>query len=119
MLRLINQERLKEGLPALVWDEAAAKVARAHSVDMFKRGYFSHENPDGLSPFDRMEKAGITYSAAGENLAYAATVELAHAGLMRSPGHRANILEKDFGRVGIGVIDGGIYGKMFTQNFRD
>jgi uncharacterized protein YkwD len=119
MLRLINQERLKAGLPPLEWDEEAARVARAHSIDMFKRGYFSHVNLDGLSPFDRMKEAGLTYTAAGENLAHAATVELAHAGLMRSSTHRANILEKDFRRVGIGVIDGGIYGKMFTQNFRD
>lgn len=119
MLKLVNEERLKVGLKALVWDESLVKVARAHSVDMFKRGYFAHENLDGLSPFDRINNANIEYQAAGENLAYTATVELAHAGLMRSPGHRANILEEDFGRVGIGVIDGGIYGKMFTQNFRD
>lgn len=119
MLRLVNEERQKVGLTALVWDEALAKVARAHSMDMFARGYFSHENLDGKSPFDRIDKAGIEYQAAGENLAYTASVDLAHAGLMRSPGHRANILEEDFGRVGIGVIDGGIYGKMFTQNFRD
>ncbi len=84
---------------------------------MFEKGYFSHENLEGKSPFDRMEAAGIIFKVAGENLAYAATVDLAHNGLMRSPGHRANILEVDFGTVGIGVIDGGIYGKMFTQNF--
>jgi uncharacterized protein YkwD len=119
MLVLINQERAKAGLAALAWDEDLAKVARAHSTDMFARGYFAHKNPDGLSPFDRMANAGITFKAAGENLAYAATVELAHGGLMRSPGHRANILEKDFGRVGIGIIDAGPYGKMFTQSFRD
>lgn len=119
MLVLLNEERAKVGLAALAWDEDLAKVARAHSTDMFARGYFAHKNPDGLSPFDRMANAGITFKAAGENLAYAATVELAHGGLMRSPGHRANILEKDFGRVGIGVIDAGPYGKMFTQSFRD
>lgn len=119
MLELLNGERIKLGLQPLVWDEKLAVVARAHSIDMFKRGYFAHENPDGLSPFDRMEQAGIKFKAAGENLAYAANVALAHAGLMRSPGHRANILEVDFGKIGIGVIDGGIYGKMFTQSFTD
>lgn len=119
MFKLLNQERAKAGLKILVWDESLAEVARANSRDMFARGYFSHTNPDGLSPFDRMERAGIKYQAAGENLAYAATVELAHNGLMRSPGHRANILSADFGHIGIGVIDGGVYGKMFTQNFTD
>lgn len=119
MLDLINIERAKVGVPGLVWDEELAVVARAHSRDMFARGYFSHADPDGLSPFDRIDRAGIDFKAAGENLAYAANVDLAHNGLMRSEGHRANILEVDFGRVGIGVIDGGIYGRMFTQNFRD
>lgn len=117
MLGLVNDERVKVGLKPLTWNEDLAKVARAHSIDMFKRGYFSHTDPDGKSPFDRMSDAGIKYKTAGENLAYAATVDLAHGGLMRSPGHRANILETNFGQVGIGVIDGGPYGKMFTQNF--
>lgn len=117
MLRLLNAERVRAGLKPLVWNEKAAAVARKHSQDMFAKGYFAHENLEGESPFDRMEKGGIVFTVAGENLAYAATVELAHNGLMRSPGHRANILEADYGTVGIGVIDGGIYGKMFTQNF--
>jgi len=119
MLALVNQERIKVGRKPLVWDEKIAETARKHSRDMFERGYFSHQNLDGLSPFDRMERDGIDFQAAGENIAYAATVDLAHGGLMRSPGHRANILEEDFGKVGIGVIDGGPYGKMFTQNFTD
>lgn len=117
MFLLLNQERKKNGLPELKWNEKAAVVARKHSQDMFAKGYFSHENLEGLSPFDRMEAGGVSFRTAGENLAYAATVDLAHNGLMRSPGHRANILEVDFGTVGIGVVDGGIYGKMFTQNF--
>ncbi len=117
MLQRLNDERVKAGLKPLVWNEKAAVVARMHSKDMFARGYFSHEDLEGRSPFDRMNAGGVTFTAAGENLAYAATVELAHNGLMRSPGHRANILETDYGTVGIGVIDGGIYGKMFTQVF--
>ncbi|HUD20832.1 MAG TPA: CvpA family protein [Candidatus Saccharimonadales bacterium] len=117
MLSLVNQERAKVGLNSLVWDEQLAKVGRAHSADMLENGYFSHTGLDGSSPFDRMSKAGIAFSVAGENLAYAATVDLAHNGLMNSPGHRANILDKDYGHIGIGVIDGGIYGKMFSQEF--
>ncbi len=117
MLELVNQERVKVGLNPLKWNEKLAEVARAHSQDMLRQGYFSHENLEGLSPFDRMQRAGISFTVAGENLAYAATVDLAHNGLMRSPGHRANILEKDFGTVGIGVIDAGVYGKMFTQDY--
>ena len=64
-----------------------------------------------------MDKAGIHFQAAGENLALAPNINLAHQGLMNSPGHRANILSPDFKKVGIGVIDGGIYGEMFVQEF--
>ena len=100
-------------------DEELVQFARSYSLDMFQRGYFSHYNPEGESPFDRMEKAGITYTSAGENLALAPSVELSMQGLMNSPGHRVNILRPEFGKVGIGVMDGGIYGKMFTQEFTD
>jgi uncharacterized protein YkwD len=117
MFDLVNQERQKAGVPLLKWDEKLADVARAHSKDMMVNGFFSHTGLGGDSPFDRMAKAGIVFKTAGENIAYAATVDLAHNGLMRSPGHRANILDKDFGTIGIGVIDGGIYGKMFSQEF--
>jgi uncharacterized protein YkwD len=86
---------------------------------MFERGYFSHYNPEGMSPFDRMEQAGIHFIAAGENLALAPNVTIAHQGLMDSPGHRANILSTDFGKVGIGVMDGGMFGRMFVQEFTD
>lgn len=117
MLQLLNEERIKEGADPLVMDKDIIPVARAHSRDMWERSYFSHTNPDGESPFDRMQDAGIRYRIAGENLALARTVPQAHQGLMNSPGHRKNILNPEFTRVGIGVINGGVYGKMFTQNF--
>lgn len=119
MLELVSSERAKAGVKPLKIDTTIVVVARAHSKDMWERGYFSHTNPDGLSPFDRMEKGGVKFLTAGENLALAPTTETAHQGLMNSPGHRRNILDPSFGRVGIGVIDGGIYGKMYTQNFAD
>ncbi|MDO8650207.1 MAG: CvpA family protein [Candidatus Berkelbacteria bacterium] len=119
MFQWVNEERAKAGVKPLVIDEKIVIVARAHSKDMFNRGFFAHENPDGQSPFDRMDKGGVTFQVAGENIAYAPTVELAHNGLMRSPGHRKNILNPEFGHVGYGIIDAGIYGKMFSQEFTD
>ncbi len=119
MLVLVNQERVKAGLPQLVLSIKVRDLARDYAKDMFARGYFSHYNPEGQSPFDRMEKRGIKFTAAGENLALAPNVQFAHQGLMNSPGHRKNILSGDFGKVGIGVIDGGIYGEMFVQEFTD
>lgn len=119
MLVLVNEERQKVGLKPLKADPEMLVVARAHSRDMFARGYFSHITPEGLSPFDRMKREKVRFLAAGENLALGQTLNICHRGLMNSPGHRANILNKAFGRVGIGVLDGGFYGLMITQNFRN
>jgi uncharacterized protein YkwD/uncharacterized membrane protein required for colicin V production len=117
MLTLVNTERANAGLTPLVMDDALRQLARMHGADMFRQGYFSHTSRDGRSPFDRMRDAQITWAWAGENLALAATTEFAHQGLMNSPGHRANILNPQFHRVGIGVLNGGIYGRMFVQEF--
>ena len=70
---------------------------------MIKRNYFSHYNPEGQSPFDRMRGYGISYRYAGENLAVNNSVEGAQRALMNSPGHRANILNSHYTEVGIGV----------------
>jgi uncharacterized protein YkwD len=119
MLDLVNQEREKAGLKPLAPDTELRDVARIHSTDMFRRGYFSHYTPEGASPFDRMHEAHVNFRTAGENLALAPTLSIAHNGLMNSPGHRANILRPQFGRVGIGIMDGGLRGLMISQEFRD
>ena len=90
-----------------------------HGESMFQRGFFAHVDLDGATPFDRMRRGGVRFSGAGENLALAPTVEVAHEGLMNSPGHRANILNARFRRIGIGAASGGMHGRMFTQNFAD
>lgn len=119
MLQLVNEERVKRGLSALKPDPELAAVARAHSTDMFARGYFSHYSPEKADPFDRMKKAGVKFLTAGENLALGRTLKICHEGLMNSPGHRANILNPAFGRLGIGIMDGGLYGLMISQEFRN
>jgi uncharacterized protein YkwD len=119
MLQMINEERQKHGLKLLQADPEMLQVARAHSQDMFAKGYFAHDDLEGKDPFDRMKAANISFATAGENLALAQTVEIAHVNLMNSPGHRANILNPSFGRVGIGILDGGFYGLMISQEFRD
>jgi uncharacterized protein YkwD len=119
MLILVNKERQENGLKPLQADPEIAQVARAHSLDMFVKGYFAHVNLEGKDPFERMKDANIRFVNAGENLALAQTLEIAHKNLMNSPGHRANILSPNFGRLGIGVLDGGFYGLMISQEFRD
>ena len=120
MLALVNAERAQAGgLRPLVADTETVDVSRAHSIDMFQRSYFAHVTPEGRTPFDRLRAAGLGYRAAGENLALARTLDMAHTGLMNSPGHRANILNPAFGRLGIGIVDGGRHGLMVTQTFRN
>jgi len=119
MLARVNTARRDHGLNELVLDEQLRNLARNYATEMFEGGFFSHYTPEGQSPFDRMEANKIKYLAAGENLALAPNITIAHQGLMDSPGHRTNILSPDFGHVGIGVVDGGIYGKMFVQEFTD
>jgi uncharacterized protein YkwD/uncharacterized membrane protein required for colicin V production len=119
MLSWVNAERIKAGLNILKADTELVKVGRLHSVDMFQRGYFSHVSLDGKGPFDRMHDDGVQFMNAGENLALAPTLDIAHNGLMHSPGHRANILRPEFGRLGIGIVDGGKYGLMISQEFRN
>ena len=117
MFDLVNEERTGVGLRALIWDDRLLPVARQHSEEMFRLKYFAHQSPVNGSPFDRLKAAGITYSRAGENLAYAQSVSVAHRGLMQSQGHRENILRPEFTRIAIGVISAGPYGRMFTQMF--
>lgn len=119
MLDLVNAERVANGLQPLAPDPELTEVARRHSADMFTRGYFAHDTPEGRTPFDRMREADVRFLIAGENLALAPTVSVAHTGLMNSDGHRANILRPQFGRVGIGIMDGGMRGLMVSQEFRN
>src|SRR3989344_5789239 len=119
MASLINIERKKRGLSEIYVDEKLREAARLHAKDMLERGYFSHYTPEGISPFDRMEAANVAYKFAGENLAFAPDIQIAMNGLMKSQGHRDNILSPNFRKAGIGVLDAGIFGKIFVQEFTD
>ena len=119
MIELVNKDRSEHGLSPLIRDEELTKVARQHSRDMFVRGYFSHVTPDEKDPFDRMKANDIHFITAGENIALAQTISIAQYGFMHSPGHRANILNPAFGHIGIGILDGGIFGLMISQEFKN
>jgi len=119
MIQLVNEDRTEHGLAPLKRDAELTKVARQHSKDMFMRGYFSHITPDGKDPFDRMHADDIHFLTAGENIALAQTISIAQYGFMHSPGHRANILNPAFGHIGIGILDGGMFGLMISQEFKN
>ena len=112
---LTNQERAKSGLPALKADLELSKVAREKSLDMQKNNYFSHTSPTYGSPFDMMKQFGITYRAAGENIAMGQrSPEEVVKGWMNSEGHRKNILSSNFTHIGVGYVAEGNY---WTQQF--
>lgn len=117
MLSLVNAARTGAGLKPLKSDPGLVRLARMKARDMIDNNYFAHTSPTYGSPFDMIRKAGITYRYAGENLAGAPAVDSAHTNLMNSSGHRANIMNTNFSRAGIGVVSGGPYGKMFVQIF--
>lgn len=121
VLELINIERTKNGLQALQIDENLSSVARNHSIDMYERSFFSHTNPDGLSPFDRMNKHGISYRYAAENIAIGqSSPEQVVNSWMNSEGHRKNILNPDFNKIGIGYYRSDKnYVHYWTQCFTD
>lgn len=117
MLEMVNKERILRGLKKLTVDDEARKAARDYGRYLFKNGIMSHIDLEGNGPSERLKNYNITFMIAGENLAYAPGLEEAHQGLMNSKGHRENILHPFFDRVGIGVIDGGSYGKIYVQEF--
>jgi len=117
MVDLVNSERKRAGLSPLKVNLDLVKVARLKGEDMIENSYFSHNSPTYGSPFNMMSQFGISYMTAGENLAGAPTVESAHENLMNSAGHRANILNSSFKEIGIGVVEGSQYGKIFVQEF--
>jgi len=103
---LVNAHRVGVGCDALLWRADVTEVARAHSADMIDRDYFSHTNPDGDSPFDRLTDAGIEYSRAAENIAHGyADAEAVLAAWLDSPGHRANIENCQLREHGVGLVE--------------
>ena len=118
MFGLVNRERQVAEVAPLLFDTRLRDVAQEYAKTMFSNGFFSHTSlMDGSTAAERVQSAGISYGILGENLAFAPDAYIAHQGLMNSEGHRRNILSSDYRRVGIGIADGGIYGKMFVQLF--
>ncbi|HZD60115.1 MAG TPA: stalk domain-containing protein [Anaerolineae bacterium] len=119
MLNLVNKERRSHGLQALEIDPKLTYMARRYCQEMIDYNFFGHVSPVSGELLDRVVASGVPdgWLLAGENLAGAPTVEAAFQGLMNSPSHKDNMLEPKYTHVGIGVVKGGTYGKMFAQEF--
>ena len=114
---LLNQDRQANGLKALTLNSSLTNLGEKYAQDMIDRNYFSHYNPEGQSPFDRMKAAGISYSYAGENIAINNSVSGAETAFMNSSGHRANILNSNYTEVGIGIRKAGNGSLYVVQEF--
>jgi len=119
LVDLINKERSKIGLSRLFVDGKMVTVAREYARQVLVTKFFSHVDHSGEDVGTRLTKANIVFVRAAENLAFAPSADIAHAGLMASDGHRINILDLRFRRVAVGVIEAGIHGKMVVELFAD
>ncbi|WP_328551906.1 CAP domain-containing protein [Streptomyces sp. NBC_00358] len=118
VITLTNAERASAGLPPLSADAPLTTAAQAHSAAMVARDFYAHTSPEGSQPWDRAAAAGSARRTIGENIACGqrSPAEVVR-GWMDSPGHRANILKRDFTHIGIGLAGGGRAGTYWTQLF--
>jgi uncharacterized protein YkwD len=119
VLRLANESRQEQGAAPLECDEALSLAAYLHSLDMCEQDYFSHDSADGRTLGDRLWEQQVDYRTAGENIAWGQqSAGEVHDDWMNSPGHRANLLNGQFSRLGVGYVpcDGQPH---WTQNFAD
>ena len=104
-VRLLNAKRRSIGCPELKWDDRVATIASSHSADMGSRNFFSHTDPDGKGPFERLQESKVVFSAAAENIALGAkTGREVYDTWLNSPGHRRNMLDCRFTRHGVGRV---------------
>ncbi|WP_405127663.1 CAP domain-containing protein [Sinanaerobacter chloroacetimidivorans] len=118
VIDLVNKERAAAGLPALTLNTKLAGVAEKKAEDLRDKNYFSHTSPTYGSPFDMMKQFGITYKAAGENIARGQqTPSAVMNGWMNSQAHKNNILNKNFTQIGVGYVTDSNGGTYWVQMF--
>ncbi len=118
VIQLTNAERQKRGLAPLKADWQLSRVARYKAMDMRDNHYFSHTSPTYGSPFKMIQDFGLSYTAAGENIAEGQqTPQDVVNAWMNSAGHRANILSAQYTTIGVGYAKGGSYGAYWSQMF--
>lgn len=115
VIRLVNEIRAQNGLQPLSANWELSRIARYKSQDMADLHYFSHTSPTYGTPFQMIRSFGLTYRAAGENIAYGQTTpQIVVNSWMNSSGHRANILNSAYTQIGVGYAPNGNY---WTQMF--
>lgn len=118
ILRLVNQERAKKGLSALILDNTVSQAAQIRAYEIIVN--FSHTRPDGTSCFTALDEVGIVSSKVrrAENIASGQrSPEEVMKSWMNSDGHRANILNPNMKKLGVGYAEGGPYRTNWVQMF--
>ena len=116
--RLVNAERAKYGLTPLAYSESIEKAAQVRAAEIIE--VFDHTRPNGASCFTALQEAGVVYRTAGENIAAGySTPQQVVEGWMNSSGHRSNILNANYGKIGVGYVEGGGYRTNWVQLFTD
>ncbi len=105
LLASINQARRAQGLPALRWDETLATAARRHAEVMAEHGSAQHAFEGEPSLSARVKQAGARFTWLSENVTQGQTPDFIHTQFMKSPAHRANILDRDMDSIGVGVVE--------------
>ena len=122
MVGLLNADRAAAGLVAVRIDSRLMAIARARSVDMVTKNYFSHTQPDGRNVFNILSSSGVTWYNAGEIIAWNtypmdSTTSAANRQWMGSAGHHAIIVSTDFNYVGVGLAVTSAGKKLWTAVF--
>ncbi len=117
LFELTNKERITSNLPVLVLDEKLSDIARDYAQKMWKEGFFGHVDLNGSNVSMRLNSKNIMFKFAGENLALTSSAIEANKGLMNSKNHKENILDQNFGKIGIGAVSNKNYGIIFVQIF--
>jgi uncharacterized protein YkwD len=112
LLASVNQARRAQGLPPLRWDETLAVAARRHAEVMAEHRSAQHAFEGEPSLSARVKQAGVRFTWLSENVTQGPTPDFIHAQFMKSPPHRANILDRDMDSIGVGVVDQG--GQLFA-----
>jgi uncharacterized protein YkwD len=112
---LVNEQRVRAGCEPLIVDPRLVASAEGHSTDMAERGYFAHTTPEGVTFRDRILSAGYANPGTAENIARGQSdAQQVMDSWMASDAHRANILDCDLSRLGVGLDENGMY---WTQDF--
>lgn len=115
LLKLINEIRTNGGLDTIVMEKNLNELAQAHSANMKATNFNGHYNNENQTPEDRRLEKGIP-NPVGENVVHDTSIRFAHEALMRSPGHREQVIDPKYTKVGLGIIESNGY-LLITQEF--